>query len=160
MGIHTLFGVDPGIVHTGVVMFKFDTITKNFRKEFAVIDGTDPGAVASWIRARNTTDHGIITIEKYDDRGTAFSQHAAMREMETNLKRLIPGALVLSNTGIKKVITQATMKLFELWDYSEKTHHQDLRSAARIGLYGGIKDEATNTALAKVMMHHLGKTIE
>ena len=155
MAVHTIIGVDPGIVHTGVVMFKFDTITMGFRKEFKVIDGADAPEVSGWVRARNQGGNAIVSIEKYDDRGPAFKQHGVMRAVETELRRLLPEATLLSNTGIKKVVTEALMRLLDVWNFTEKTHHQDLRSAARIGLLGGFKDPLTNEALAALVTHLL-----
>lgn len=47
------------------------------------------------------------------------------------------------------------MNLLGVWKFSTVTHHQDLRSAARIALFGMLKNEETNRLLADVVADHL-----
>ena len=88
-----------------------------------------------------------IFVEQYRDRGTVFNTHATMRQLETLIRSTIPESKLIDNTGIKKIVTSEMMKLLDVWDFDQKTHHQDLRSAARIALYGALKDEKLNRVL-------------
>ena len=69
--------------------------------------------------------------------------------------RKATGGKVLLNEGVKKVIRPELMKLLHVWLFSTKTHHQDLRAAARIGLFGMVKDEHLNRVLADIVRDHL-----
>ena len=80
-----------------------------------------------------------------------------MRSIEAALKRSLPSVEILDNTGVKKVVTKPLMQLLDCWDFPTVTHHQDLRSAARIALYGGLKDQEINSLLTKIVMKQLGK---
>ncbi len=44
-----MVGVDPGMVHTGVVRVAFDSKKKTIKRKCAVIDGLDMEAVADWV---------------------------------------------------------------------------------------------------------------
>lgn len=62
---------------------------------------------------------------------------------------------VLLNEGVKKVIRPELMRLLEVWLFTTTTHHQDLRAAARIGLFGMVKDTYLNQVLADLVRDHL-----
>jgi hypothetical protein len=57
--------------------------------------------------------------------------------------------------GVKKVVKSPLMELLGVWDFRLKTHHQDLRSAARIALLGMLKDDHLNKLLTDVVADHL-----
>lgn len=79
------------------------------------------------------------------------------RNMQTNVTTLnnnIP-SLVLDNMDSKNVVTNDLMKLLKLYNFGTRSHHQDLRSAARIMLFGAIKDPCYNEVLADMMVEEL-----
>lgn len=151
MTIITLIGIDPGVVHSGVVRLQVDPDRKVLKRQHELINGPDAEAIYDAV-CRMTTPDAIVTIEKYEDRGTVFSTHGPMRKVEMELVKLLPEAQVLSNTGIKKTVTDGLMMLLDVWFFDQPSHHQDLRSAARTGIYGGLKHPHINTALAKYVM--------
>ena len=150
MSIITIIGIDPGLVHTGVVMIKIDTIKNVHRVEHHTVDGDDPRATAAWVHHRDPSQFAHIFIEQYIDRGTVFSTHSKMREFETELKRAIPGAKLVKNTGVKKVVTDTMLKLLDAWKFPT-TNHRDLQAAARIGVYGALKEPELNRAFYNVV---------
>lgn len=151
MSIITLIGVDPGVVHSGVARIQLSTKHQTVDVRHELIDGPDAEAIYDAVTRFYHPD-AIVTIEKYEDRGTAFQTHGPMRKVENDLRRLLPEAQILSNTGIKKTVTDGLMKLFGVWTFSQSSHHQDLRSAARIGMLGGLKHDNVNIAMAKYVM--------
>jgi hypothetical protein len=60
-------------------------------------------------------------------------------------------AELVRNTGVKQVVPQELMQLLKVWTFSTATNHDDLRAAARIGLYGMAKVPALNHILADVV---------
>ena len=156
MSIITLNGIDPGIVDTGAVTFFLvpDKLELNVYAE--KLPGGIPEPIEEYVR-HNTRDRTLTFVEAYRDRGTVFNTHGTMRNIEAALKRSLPGVEILDNTGVKKVVTKPLMQLLGCWDFPTVTHHQDLRSAARIALYGGLKDPEINSLLTQIVMKQLGK---
>jgi hypothetical protein len=70
-----------------------------------------------------------------------------MVTLEQELKRALPKAKLIDNTGMKSVISPAMMKRIGVWSFGQSTHHQDLRSAGRIGLYGAVKEDDLNRVI-------------
>ncbi|MGV0949436.1 MAG: hypothetical protein ACOYB3_02100 [Azonexus sp.] len=154
MNVAHVIGIDPGLVDTGVVSMLFKPNLKTLRVEHAVIPGTDAEAVSMWIADVGRTYTSFIFIEKYKPRLTLDSD-IRMVQAEQDLKRALPDAQLLQNMGIKRVIPQTLMEVFGVWSWPTVTHHQDLRSAARIALLGMVKDPRLNAVTADVVRDHL-----
>ena len=146
VSIITIIGIDPGLVHTGVVMIKIDTIKNVHRIEHEIVESDDPRATAAWVHRQNTNNLAYVYIEKYLDRGTVFTTHSRMRAFEQELKRALPAAKLVDNTGAKKIVTRELMELLDVWKFPT-TNHQDLQAAARIALFGALKDTGLNRVL-------------
>lgn len=145
----SLYGVDPGLVHTGVVKLEFYLITRQVTVGATVVNGPDAQKVA------DLTAGSLGTwIEGYKPR-SHFNTDARMTKAVNDMKQACQNSHVLLNTGVKKVIRQPLMELFHLWRFSQVTHHQDLRSAARILLYGMLKDEAYNKLVSDIVRDYL-----
>jgi hypothetical protein len=56
------------------------------------------------------------------------------------------------------VVRRQLMELVGVWSFTTSTHHQDLRSAARIALLGMLKHAVTNELLADIVADHLKGT--
>lgn len=147
-------GIDPGLVHTGCVRLVFRPQIKTVLVEHLAIETGNHAATArawSW-RADQDVPHTFI--EKYQPRAI-FGTDARMVALVNDLRARMPSAKVVLNTGSKKVVKQPLMELLHVWRFSTVTHHQDLRSAARIALLGMLKDRDLNKVLADVVLDHL-----
>lgn len=154
-----LLGIDPGLVHTGLVsMIFYPSLRRILIRELAC-NGLAPEQVVTAVGAlAKTTARPMIFIEGYRPRSNLNSDKR-MTVGVSELHKALPGSRVLQNMGVKKVIKQPLMELLGVWNFSTLTHHQDLRSAARIALLGGVKDDDVNALLFKVVEDHLaGKT--
>lgn len=143
----TVIGVDPGLVHTGIVMLDFDVEKRELTVDHRVVDGLDPNMTRLCIddmtpMPLSTLD---IFIEWYRPR-SGFSVDERMVQANHTFRSTLGGKL-LRNTGVKKVVTQELMQLCHVWKFSTTTHHQDLRSAARIALLGMMLDTTLNEVL-------------
>lgn len=156
---HThVIGVDPGLVHTGVVRLLFTPESQAITVEHEAVAGPDTAATGRWIRDLQVGGPGFnpkphIFVEGYRPR-SHFSTDERMTEAVQNMRRELD-ATVLLNTGVKKVVKQPLMELLGVWKFSTSTHHQDLRSAARIALLGMLKNELLNRLLTDVVRAHL-----
>jgi hypothetical protein len=142
-------GIDPGLVHTGVVSMRFNRAYKRIDVAHVAIDGPDAQATKDWIGDK----FAFTFIEGYRPRSN-FSTDQRMVSAITDFKRET-GGTILMNTGVKKVVKSPLMELLGVWKFSTVTHHQDLRSAARIALLGMLKDDHLNKLLTDVVADHL-----
>ena len=144
----TVIGVDPGLVHTGIVMLDFDFEKRRLTIDHRLVDGLDSTSARQDVEAMtkhkpySTLD---IFIEWYRPR-SGFSVDERMVLANNDFRSDLHGRL-LRNTGVKKVVTKELMELAHVWSFKTSTHHQDLRSAARIALLGMMLDPALNKAL-------------
>ena len=147
----TVIGVDPGLVHSGVISIEVDSERRTFTTNQFLVDGVlDKGKRMVDVPRISTIVEGInydaVFIEQYRPR-SAFSADGAMLAAETLLRRDLPRAQVLSNSGVATVVTNELLKLLGLWKFNLVSHHQDLRSAARIGILGLLKNDDWNHQL-------------
>lgn len=150
MSLTHVVGVDPGLVHTGLIRMQFISTRKEICVEHLVLDGVDLPAARAWTYA---VSHPYVVVEAYRPRSHYASDKdmaEAVRDYKTALK-----ALELPNTGVKKVVRRELMDLLGVWNFSTPTHHQDLRSAARIALLAMLKSEPMNRLLTQVVRAHL-----
>lgn len=147
-----VIGIDPGLVHTGCVHLFLRPGLRVLEVEDHLITGLDAKAVASWIQ--QIPDKHYVFVEKYAPR-QSLNSDVRMVQGEQDLRREIPHATFLSNTGIKSVVSQELMEAAGVWRFHTPTHHQDLRSAARIALLGMLKDPELNRMLADLVLAHL-----
>lgn len=144
----TIAGIDPGLVHTGVVAMSFDRAVKGVWVYSHVIDGPDVQAV------KDVLDPGaVVFIEGYRARSN-FSTDQRMVSAVSDFRKGL-GGTVLQNMGVKKVVKSPLMELLDVWNFNTPTHHQDLRSAARIALLGMLKDDILNKLLTDIVADHL-----
>lgn len=150
---HTV-GIDPGIVHTGVVSTLFIPHKREVQVQSEAIAGLDHEATKKWIDRRATSPRGKkIWIEGYRPRH--HMQHDNDMVAGVRAFQRATNGTVLQNTGIKTVVKPEVLKLLGIWNFTTTTHHQDLRSAARIMVLGMMKDPELNTLLADIIRDHL-----
>ena len=130
----SFIGIDPGLVHTAGVAVQASHSIASFTVHTKVVDGISASALsemAEWAREKAVDG---VAIEGYRPRGH-YQGDSNMMQAIKHLQTQIPGSEQVPNMGVKKVITNDTLKLLRLWSFQPKTHHQDLRSAARIGMF-------------------------
>ena len=147
MTVTHVVGIDPGLVHTGMVRIVLDEGLDLSSEQF-VIDGTNTDEARDWVIS--STYKGStpsVFIERYRPR-SHYGSDERMIKAERDFKAAMPYAQLLSNTGINKVVTQDLLELLDLWKFSTVTHHQDLRAAARIAVLGILRNPEMNKRLA------------
>jgi hypothetical protein len=143
-----VIGVDPGLVHTGIVMLEFELELRQLTIDHRVVDGLDAAAAFDAVKAMTGKDKFATLdtfIEKYTPR-SGFQQDERMVQANETFRSTLGGKL-LRNTGVTKVVTTELMQLLHIWSFGTTTHHQDLRSAGRIAVLGMMQDPALNEVL-------------
>lgn len=152
MTVTHVVGIDPGLVHTGVVSMVFMPEHRAVAIADEAVLGGDAEYVKLWIdQLGHPRAH--IFIEAYRPRAH-FGTDKDMVKAVNDIRAATRGT-VLDNTGVKKIIRPQLMELLHVWKFSTRTHHQDLRSAARIALLGMMRDEELNRLLADVVRDHI-----
>lgn len=147
-----IVGIDPGIVHTGVVSLRFLPKMREVHVKDHVTLGPDPVDVGDWVVA-NCHDGLRPTIYIEGFRARSNFGHDQEMQVAVAAMRTATGGKVLDNTGIKKVVKRPVLELLGVWKFSTPTNHDDLRSAARIAVLGMLKHH--NELLADVVRDHL-----
>ena len=144
-----VFGIDPGIVHTGLVELNWDFHNQELRVNARSVDGITEQSVIELqkrIEQRMWRKSNII-VEEYRPK-SHFSTDTKMVEGQAMLKLHLPSAKIINNSGVKSIVTKELLQLLDLYDWPT-THHNDLRSAARIALLAMLRDERANNRLAE-----------
>ena len=166
-----IIGIDPGIVHTGIVAYAICThAPRQIPMIYRVIDTEDADeedrvkqiteGVSRFLEDMLPTltfqnyateeTPMLIFIEDYRSRASSNKPDAQMREIVSALRRLLPLANVVDNTGSKKIARPELMRSLGLNTF-RATHHQDLQAASRIMIYGALKQEHLNALLAELL---------
>lgn len=154
MSHYTLVGVDPGLVHTGVVGIRLDVVPRTIRVLHEIVPGDFVHGVQVAVLSVGGNAHEQGWIEQYRDRGTVFSTHSDMRAFEVKLNAALPGYKLQSNSGAKKLISNKLMRVLGCGKFPT-TNHRDLEAAARIAILGAMKRPDLNEILATVVRDHL-----
>lgn len=148
--IARVFGIDPGLVHTGIVRLSFyDDHSLTVKTD--IVNGLDAEAVKLAVGQERFDD---VFIEKYEPRKN-YGSDVRMLQGQKEIASQLDGSLLLRNMGVTRTITPELMKALELYSFKKTTHHQDLRSAARIALLGMVRDPRLNVILANVVRDYL-----
>ncbi len=155
MTLVTVIGIDPGLVNTGMVVLRANTRQHHLNVEHFVIDGKANHAkqVAELLDSLGySTKH--VFIEAFRERGNQYAQDKAMRELMADFRSVLPKAMVLDNMGVKKIVPTETLGIFGMDDFPA-THHRDLESAARILVYGMLKDDKLNEVVYSIVSDYV-----
>lgn len=85
-------------------------------------------------------DFDIVVIEKFEARDNDKSKDNSVLETIAFIQLCYPGAVLQRNAGYKSDIPDQLLKDLELWKF-EKSHHQDIRAAARLGLFWAMRND-------------------
>lgn len=149
MSVVHVVGVDPGLVHSGVVGLRFNTIDRTLDLDTVLVQGLGVDQIADWSKVTSQ-----VFIEAYRPR-QRLNNDVRMMQAEQALRAALPSAKFIPNMGIKKIVTQELMEMLGVWKFSTTSHHQDLRSAARIALLGMMKSTVMNQVLATVVRDNI-----
>jgi hypothetical protein len=137
-----------------VVSLTFRPGLRQLDVEHTVYPGTDFAGLSDWIYQSHRPAKQFVFVEQYRPR-LKLDSDQRMVQAERDLRLAVPEAKFLPNMGIKRVIPQSLMEVFGVWSWPTVTHHQDLRSAARIALLGMVKDQRLNNIMADMVRDHL-----
>ena len=145
--ITTLVGIDPGVIHTGIIVSKINPHVKEVTNSTFLMEGCPVMDIRDILRNFRST---ATFIEGYRPRSNLHHDRQ-MQKFVSDLNVHLQNSIALDNMDSKNVVKNDLLKLFKLYSFSTRSHHQDLRSAARIMLFGALKQDDTNALIADVV---------
>ena len=82
----------------------------------------------------------VVVIEKFEVRDNDNSKDNSVLESIAFIQLCYPNAILQRNAGYQSDIPNELLKLLGLWKF-EKSHHQDVRAAARLGLFYAMRND-------------------
>ncbi|AYP29063.1 hypothetical protein if_gp31 [Streptococcus phage SW6] len=82
----------------------------------------------------------IAVIEKYEARDNDLAKDNSVLETIALFQILFPDAILQRNAGYQSDIPNPLLKKIGLWKF-DKSHHQDVRAAARLGLFWAMRND-------------------
>lgn len=85
-------------------------------------------------------DPDVVVVEEYRARDNDKSKDNSVLETIAYIQLCYPEAVLQFNAGYKSDIPDELLKVLDLWKF-EKTHHQDIRASARLGLFYALRND-------------------
>ena len=82
----------------------------------------------------------VVVVEEYKARDNDKSKDNSVLETIAYIQLCYPNLILQNNAGYKSDIPDDLLKILGLWKF-EKSHHQDIRAAARLGLFWGMRND-------------------
>lgn len=96
---------------------------------------------AKWFHGiGKTLDFDVVVVEEFRTRDNDRSKDNSVLETIAYIQLCYPGAILQYNGGYKSDIPDDLLKILGLWKF-EKSHHQDIRAAARLGLFYALRND-------------------
>lgn len=85
-------------------------------------------------------DADVVVIEKFEARDNDKSKDNSVLENVALFQVLFPESVLQRNAGYQSDIPNELLKRLGLWKF-ERSHHQDVRAAARLGLFWAMRND-------------------
>ena len=101
----------------------------------------------------------VVVIEKFEARDNDKSKDNSVLQTIAYIQLHFPDAILQRNAGYQTDIPNELLKRLGLWKF-EKSHHQDVRAAARLGLFWAMRNDIKEVIydIGKVVNEHNVKT--
>lgn len=87
-----------------------------------------------------TIKSDVVVIEKFEARDNDRSKDNTVLQTIAFIQTYYPDAILQRNAGYQSDIPNDLLKKLGLWKF-DKSHHQDVRAAARLGLFWAMRND-------------------
>lgn len=87
-----------------------------------------------------TIESDVVVIEKFEARDNDRSKDNTVLQTIAFIQMHYPDSILQRNAGYQSDIPNDLLKKLGLWKF-EKSHHQDVRAAARLGLFWAMRND-------------------
>ena len=96
---------------------------------------------ADWFHETGESlEYDVVVVEEYKARDNDKSKDNSVLETIAYIQLCYPNLILQNNAGYKSDIPDDLLKNLGLWKF-EKSHHQDIRAAARLGLFWAMRND-------------------
>lgn len=88
----------------------------------------------------DSLEFDVVVVEEYKARDNDKSKDNSVLETIAYIQLCYPNLILQNNAGYKSDIPDDLLKILGLWKF-EKSHHQDIRAAARLGLFWAMRND-------------------
>ena len=88
----------------------------------------------------NLPGHDVAVIEKFEARDNGIAKDNTVLDVIATITMLLPNAILQRNAGYCSDVPNELLKALGLYKF-KKSHHQDVRAAARLGLFWAIRND-------------------
>lgn len=88
----------------------------------------------------NTIECDVVVIEKFEARDNDRSKDNTVLQTIAFIQMYYPDVILQRNAGYQSDIPNELLKKLGVWKF-EKSHHQDVRAAARLGLFWAMRND-------------------
>ena len=101
----------------------------------------------------------IVVIEKYEARDNDLAKDNSVLETIALFQILFPDAILQRNAGYQSDIPNPLLKKLGLCKF-DKSHHQDVRAAARLGLFWAMRNDIEEVVqdIGKAVIGYINQT--
>lgn len=82
----------------------------------------------------------VVVVEKFEARDNDKSKDNSVLETIAFIEMCYPDLILQRNAGYKSDVPDELLKRLGLWKF-EKSHHQDVRAAARLALFWAMRND-------------------
>lgn len=151
-----ILAIDPGSARAkesthGIVFLDNATLLSHW-----VVPASDVGATRRWFEeVGRFLEADVVVIERFEARDNDQSKDNSVLENVALFQVLFPKAVLQRNAGYQSDIPNNLLKVLGLWKF-DKSHHQDVRAAARLGLFWAMRNDVEEVvkAIGKAVMNH------
>lgn len=97
----------------------------------------------------------VVVVEKFEARDNDNAKDNTVLQTIDCIQEWFPKSILQRNAGYQSDIPNALLKKLGLWKF-EKSHHQDVRAAARLGLFWAMRNDIQEVIedIGKVVNEH------
>ena len=108
--------------------------------DYWVVDYGSRGFKAWFDKVGKNIAFDVVVIEKFEARDNDRSKDNTVLQTIAFIQTYYPDAILQRNAGYQSDIPNELLKKLGLWKF-EKSHHQDVRAAARLGLFWAMRND-------------------
>ena len=82
----------------------------------------------------------VVVVEKFEARDNDNAKDNTVLQTIDCIQEWFPKSILQRNAGYQSDIPNALLKKLGLWKF-DKSHHQDVRAAARLGLFWAMRND-------------------
>lgn len=108
--------------------------------DYWIVDYGAKGFKEWFEQTGKTIESDVVVIEKFEARDNDHAKDNTVLQTIACIQEWFPQSVLQRNAGYQSDIPNELLKKLGLWKF-DKSHHQDVRAAARLGLFYAMRND-------------------